>query len=302
MMIGGAPVTPRSPTRSAPTATAPTPAGGRAGEGAGGRAAVAAEEPMTATMDRERLAALTASEALKDLEQAEMDVVELSLREHVQAESPRAGPPGVQVSLHWSTPAGRRCVAAGETTVEAEAWQGARPHGFGNGSAAPLAGTERAVGARRVASNRRAPNFADNASLVASPTCEVRLTCRAATRRGMVYGPPAGAQALSLARLRSRRRVHPLQGYLRRLGPDAPRRARLRARASGPRGAAGLLDVERPLATRKASASVANRRLLSCDGAVYMSTGGPTDTRPGCRPDSQNEARRKGGHHGRFSW
>ena len=58
--------------------------------------------------------------ALEDLERAEVDVVELSLREHVQAEPARAGPPGVQVSLHWSTSADRRCVTAGETTGEAE--------------------------------------------------------------------------------------------------------------------------------------------------------------------------------------
>ena len=49
--------------------------------------------------------------ALEDLERGEMDVVELSLREHVQAEPPRAGPPGVQVSLHWSTSL-RRCARA----------------------------------------------------------------------------------------------------------------------------------------------------------------------------------------------
>ena len=122
-------------------------------------ARLAVDDAAAVAVDVERVVGLDPHpRALEHLERAEMDVVELGLREHAQAEPARAGPPGVQVSLHWST-------SAMEPRPPARPPRG--PDGAG--AAAP-AGLE-PMGGRRAskASPPRAPNFAEQSGAAAEP-------------------------------------------------------------------------------------------------------------------------------------
>ena len=78
-------------------------------------ARLAVDEAAAVGVDVERVVGLDPDAGpLEHLERPEMDVVELGLREHLEAEPARAGPPGMQVALHSSTSVAKSLCRCGD--------------------------------------------------------------------------------------------------------------------------------------------------------------------------------------------
>ena len=113
-----------------------------------------------------------------DLSEAEVDVVELSLREQVQAEPPELGRPACRFRFTRSTSADRRCVTAGEAAGGAKGDKSPHPTGVVAGALRRSQGSRVWVGRGRVKRHRRArPTSPSNPSRTARGAREVRPSC-----------------------------------------------------------------------------------------------------------------------------